>query len=160
MDTLKMLAPEFYAIEAAEAAPRLFSDVLRKWGLKPRAPVWISFFQSQGAVLNHYARLRDPEENNALEPHEKIFHLKEIFGKIIKRVDKCPGLNLGNHMQAHNYDLMMQVMELMRNDDYESAYKLIRPEAEKGDGDFEHVLGVFYRMGSLLNKVLILLFIG
>lgn len=33
----EILAPDLYAIEAAESAPRLFSDVLRKWGLKPHA---------------------------------------------------------------------------------------------------------------------------
>ena len=39
----EILAPELYAIEAAESAPRLFSDVLRKWGLKPRAELLEQF---------------------------------------------------------------------------------------------------------------------
>ena len=36
-DYAEILAPDLYAIEAAESAPRLFSDVLRMWGLKPQA---------------------------------------------------------------------------------------------------------------------------
>jgi hypothetical protein len=39
----EILAPDLYAIEAAEAAPRLFSDVLRKWGLKPQADILEQF---------------------------------------------------------------------------------------------------------------------
>ena len=39
----EILAPDFYAIEAAESAPRLFSDVLRKWGLKPQADLLEQF---------------------------------------------------------------------------------------------------------------------
>ena len=31
------IAPELYALEAAEAPPKLFSYVLREWGLEPRA---------------------------------------------------------------------------------------------------------------------------
>ncbi len=30
----EFLAPDLYAIEAVESAPRLFSDVLRKWGVE------------------------------------------------------------------------------------------------------------------------------
>ncbi len=42
-DYAEILAPDLYAIEAAESAPRLFSDVLRKWGLKPQADLLEQF---------------------------------------------------------------------------------------------------------------------
>ncbi len=32
----EVLAPDLYALEAAESAPRIFSSVLRRWGLKPQ----------------------------------------------------------------------------------------------------------------------------
>ena len=35
----ELIAPRLYALEAAEKAPRLFSDVLRAWGLEPSAPL-------------------------------------------------------------------------------------------------------------------------
>jgi hypothetical protein len=33
------LAPRLYALEAAEAPPKVFSTVLRNWGLEPKAPI-------------------------------------------------------------------------------------------------------------------------
>jgi TPR repeat protein len=52
----------------------------------------------------------------------------------------------------HNFDLMQQVYEYIEEEDYESAYNLIKPEAENGDGDFEHILGVFYRDGKFIQQ--------
>jgi TPR repeat protein len=54
-------------------------------------------------------------------------------------------------MKNHNFELMNQVYELIQDEDYESAFKLIKPEAEKGDLDFQHMLGVFYFNGSFVQ---------
>ena len=75
------LAPELYAIEAAEAAPRLFSDVLRKWGLKPRAPVMDQFLPEPGRDSETFRSLRDPEAKPDLESRKKSF-IEKIFGKL------------------------------------------------------------------------------
>jgi hypothetical protein len=77
----EVLAPEFYAIEAAEAAPRLFSDVLRTWGLKPRAPVMDQFLPEPRGDSEPLRTLRDPEGNNALESHKKSF-IERFFDKL------------------------------------------------------------------------------
>ena len=76
----ELLAPELYAIEAAEEAPRLFSDVLRKWGLKPRAPIMDQFLPEPGRDSEAFRPLRDPEEKLHLENRKKSF-IKKIFGK-------------------------------------------------------------------------------
>ncbi|MEI6834447.1 MAG: hypothetical protein WCL28_10700 [bacterium] len=57
-----------------------------------------------------------------------------------------------NMNSNHNFDLMQQVYEYTQEEDYESAYKLIKPAAENGDGDFEHILGVFYRDGKFVQQ--------
>jgi hypothetical protein len=77
----EVLAPKLYAIEAAEAAPRLFSDVLRKWGLKPRAPVMDQFLPNSGYDSETFRSLRDPEEKPYLENRKESF-IKKIFGKL------------------------------------------------------------------------------
>ena len=76
----EMLAPELYAIEAAEAAPRLFSDVLRKWGLKPRAPVMDQFIPEPGRNSETFRSLRDPESKPDFEIRKKTF-IEKMFGK-------------------------------------------------------------------------------
>ena len=53
-------------------------------------------------------------------------------------------------MKNHSYELINQVFELIQDEDYESAYRLIKPEAEKGDADFQHMLGVFYFDGKFV----------
>jgi hypothetical protein len=50
----EILAPNLYAIEAAEPAPRLFSDVLRRWGLKPQADLMEQFIPD--------SRMRQPPD--------------------------------------------------------------------------------------------------
>jgi hypothetical protein len=77
----EMLAPELYAIEASEAAPRLFSDVLRKWGLKPRAPVMDQFLPEPGRESETFRSLRDPEANLDHKNRKKSF-IEKIFGKL------------------------------------------------------------------------------
>ena len=57
-----------------------------------------------------------------------------------------------NMNSNHNFDLMQQVYEDIQEEDYESAYKLIKPAAENGEGDFEHILGVFYRDGKFVQQ--------
>ena len=76
----EMLAPELYAIEAAEAAPRLFSDVLRKWGLTPRAPVMDQFIPEPGRNSETFRSLRDPESKPDFEIRKKTF-IEKMFGK-------------------------------------------------------------------------------
>ena len=77
----EMLAPELYAIEAAEAAPKLFSDVLRKWGLKPRAPVINQFLPAPGRNSEAFRSLRDPEAKPDLEIRKKSL-IEKIFGQL------------------------------------------------------------------------------
>lgn len=55
----EMLAPELYVIEAAEASPKLFSDVLRKWGLKPQADLIEQFINDNGSRQAGNKKLRD-----------------------------------------------------------------------------------------------------
>ena len=55
-------------------------------------------------------------------------------------------------MKNHNFDLMQKAIEYIHDEDYENAYRLIKPEAEKGDGDFEHLLGVIYRDGKFVQQ--------
>jgi TPR repeat protein len=55
-------------------------------------------------------------------------------------------------MTNHNFDLMQKAVEYIHEEDYENAYKLIKPAAENGDGDFEHMLGVFYRNGNFVEQ--------
>ena len=52
----------------------------------------------------------------------------------------------------HNFDLVQKVYEYIQEEDYEWAFKLIKPAAENGDGDFEHILGVFYRDGKFVRQ--------
>jgi hypothetical protein len=77
----ELLAPELYAIEAAEAAPRLFSDVLRKWGLQPRAAVMDQFLPEPGRDSETLRSLRDPKAKPDLKNNKKTF-IEKIFGKL------------------------------------------------------------------------------
>ena len=77
----ELLAPELYALEAAEAAPRLFSDVLREWGLSPRAPLVDQFLPEAGRDSDTFRPLRDPEAKNGLVAQKKTF-IGKIFGKL------------------------------------------------------------------------------
>lgn len=52
----------------------------------------------------------------------------------------------------HNLKLLDEVFELTQVDDYECAHKLIKPEAEKGDANFEHMLGAFYMEGKFVEQ--------
>ena len=54
-------------------------------------------------------------------------------------------------MSDDNFDLIKQVYEYMQIEDYESAYELILPLAEKGVRDFEHMLGAFYMEGKFVE---------
>ena len=54
-------------------------------------------------------------------------------------------------MKNHSFELINRVYELIQDEDYESAYRLIKPEAEKGDADFQHMLGVFYFDGKFVE---------
>jgi hypothetical protein len=74
-----VLAPDLYAIETAEAAPRLFSDVLRKWGLEPRAPVIEQYLPEPGKNSEPLRSLRDPEDKPDLKNRKKSF-IAKIFG--------------------------------------------------------------------------------
>ncbi len=76
----EVLAAELYSIEAAEAAPRLFSDVLRKWGLKPRAPLMDQFLPEPGHDSDSFRSLRDPAITQDAENTKKSF-LGKIFSK-------------------------------------------------------------------------------
>ncbi len=57
------LAPDLYSIESAEAAPRLFSDVLRKWGLKPQASLLEQFIPDSGIRQPPNKSLKDLSPN-------------------------------------------------------------------------------------------------
>ena len=75
----EMLAPELYAVEAAEAAPRLFSDVLRKWGLKPQADLIEQFINDNGSRQPENKKLRDLSPTNALRKSSNF--LSGLFGR-------------------------------------------------------------------------------
>ena len=75
----EMLAPELYAIEAAEAAPRLFSDVLRKWGLKPEADLVEQFIHDSGSRQPAEKKLRDLSPKRASSGASDF--LSRIFGR-------------------------------------------------------------------------------
>ncbi len=57
-----LLAADFYKIEAEEQAPRLFSAVLRAWGLKPRAPIIEQFIPQDSKPSEDTRKLHDPQE--------------------------------------------------------------------------------------------------
>jgi hypothetical protein len=75
-----LISTDLYAIEAIEARPRLFSDVLRKWGLEPRAPLIDQFLPDPGRDSETFRSLRDPEANLGLENRKESF-VEKIFGK-------------------------------------------------------------------------------
>jgi hypothetical protein len=75
----ELLAPELYAIEAAETAPRLFSDVLRKWGLKPQADLIEQFINDNGSRQPENKKLRDLSPTNALRKSSDF--LSGLFGR-------------------------------------------------------------------------------
>jgi len=55
----ELIAPELYALESAESPPRVFSDVLRSWGLKPNAPLEEQFIPEEGSTNDGLKPLRD-----------------------------------------------------------------------------------------------------
>jgi hypothetical protein len=75
-----LISTDLYAIEAIEARPRLFSDVLRKWGLEPRAPLIDQFLPEPGRDSETYRALSDPAAKLGLERRKKSF-IEKIFGK-------------------------------------------------------------------------------
>jgi hypothetical protein len=74
----EVLAPELYAIEAAESAPRLFSDVLRKWGLQPQSRLIEQFIPDSQMGQLPEKPLRDLGSKPAA-PTAKGF-LSRLFG--------------------------------------------------------------------------------
>lgn len=75
----EFLAPDLYAIEAAESAPRLFSDVLRKWGLKPQAGLLEQFIPDGRMRQFPDKSLRDLSPTSG-PPSEGGF-LSRLFGR-------------------------------------------------------------------------------
>jgi len=63
-----------------EARPRLFSDVLRKWGLEPRAPLIDQFLPEPGRDSETFRPLSDSVAKLGLESRKKSF-IEKIFGK-------------------------------------------------------------------------------
>jgi hypothetical protein len=75
----EILAPELYAIEAAESAPRLFSDVLRKWGLKPQADLLEQFIPDSRMSSLPEKPLRDLSPEPAASKGKDF--LSKFFGR-------------------------------------------------------------------------------
>lgn len=75
----EFLATDLYAIEAAESAPRLFSDVLRKWGLKPQAGLLEQFIPDGRMRQFPDKPLRDLSPTSG-PPSEGGF-LSRLFGR-------------------------------------------------------------------------------
>ena len=75
----RLISTDLYAIEAIEARPRLFSDVLRKWGLEPRAPLIDQFLPEPGRDSETFRSLSDPAAKRGLENRKKSF-IEKIFG--------------------------------------------------------------------------------
>jgi hypothetical protein len=76
----RLISTDLYAIESIEARPRLFSDVLRKWGLEPRAPLIDQFLPEPGRDSETFRLLSDPAAKPGLEDRKKSF-IEKIFGK-------------------------------------------------------------------------------
>ena len=76
-----LISNDLYAIEVIEARPRLFSDVLRQWGLEPRAPLVEQFLPEPGRDSETFRSLRDPNAKPDLENSKKSF-IEKIFGKL------------------------------------------------------------------------------
>jgi hypothetical protein len=76
----RLISKELYSIEEIEARPRLFSDVLRQWGLEPRSSLIDQFIPESGDEFESFQVLRDPERTSEIEKSEKLF-LQKIFGK-------------------------------------------------------------------------------
>jgi hypothetical protein len=75
-----LISADLYALEAIESAPRLFSDVLRHWGLEPRAPLIDQFLPEPGRDYEAFRSLRDPVSRLGLESQKRSF-IERIFGK-------------------------------------------------------------------------------
>jgi hypothetical protein len=56
----EVLAPDLYALEAAEESPRIFSHVLRLWGLQPRSPLDEQYIPDPSELDEPFRKLRDP----------------------------------------------------------------------------------------------------
>ena len=54
-------------------------------------------------------------------------------------------------MSGDNFDLINQVYEYIKDEDYESAYEIISANSEKGIVEFEHLLGAFYMEGRFVE---------
>jgi hypothetical protein len=76
----RLISTDFYAIEAIESRPCLFSDVLRKWGLEPRAPLIGQYIPEPGRDDETFLSLSDPAAKPGLENLKKSFTQK-IFGR-------------------------------------------------------------------------------
>jgi hypothetical protein len=73
------LAPDLYALEAAEASPKVFSEVLRSWGLEPGAVLLDQFIPSEGVRGSLDKALRDLNPSKmGIKPQSLV---SRIFGK-------------------------------------------------------------------------------
>jgi hypothetical protein len=59
-DYADLLAQDFYDLERLESTPKIFSHVLRSWGLRPRAPLEQQFIPDHESPDDDFHLLRDP----------------------------------------------------------------------------------------------------
>jgi len=73
----KIIADDLYEIESLETAPKLFSDVLRHWGLMPNAPLMEQYIPNVDDGQVSYKKLLDP--TSKLENPQNIKFLDKFF---------------------------------------------------------------------------------
>lgn len=74
----ELLAPDLYRLENMETSPRIFSDVLRTWGLLPDAPITEQFIPAANSRKRPDKPLRDLSPRTKMKPQRGL--LSRLFG--------------------------------------------------------------------------------
>lgn len=75
----EVLAPDLYELEAAEGPPRIFSHVLRVWGLQPRSPLDEQYIPDPSEQDEPFRKLRDPDKKVMTPPEAAQGFLSRLF---------------------------------------------------------------------------------
>jgi hypothetical protein len=74
----ELLAPDLYRLESMETSPRIFSNVLRTWGLLPDAPITEQFIPPANSRKRPDKPLRDLSPRTKMKPQRGF--LSRLFG--------------------------------------------------------------------------------
>jgi hypothetical protein len=74
----ELLAPDLYRLESMETAPRIFSNVLRNWGLLPQALITEQFIPPANSRKQPDKPLRDLSPRSKAKPPRGF--LSRLFG--------------------------------------------------------------------------------